>query len=323
MHRSPHLRRSRNVVSTPHSNQLFRETKSASATLLCCACVYASTFSEHRLLWVMVAGARRTKKSATIQMPRLPPPSDTFSSLPDRWFLDPFREKIFKLIRPITARTRRKQQRVVAQMPKNLIMKWLEPLQMGDALGLVRESDGSLAATSQSKSLERFKYTIRKGSVSDRLFNFESDNLKSRLGMSEKPRATKEPKHAYKRGLGCTKLQLKRASQRRGNLAQLISGVVGNVLIRVKVPKFLRAMPTIEILFFVATMDSKAHINWPTTFDARTRAQLRTQLRAQLRQMLDDDKYPTSPAMEAAMAGGSDSVRRIPLKRRMVEIPED
>ena len=70
-------------------------------------------------------------------------------------------------------------------------------------------------------------------------------------------------------------------------------------------------------------MDHKGHINWPTTFDAPTRAQLRTQFRVQLRLMLDDPMYPTDPVMEAAMTGvGSDSVRQTPLKRKMVAIPQ-
>ena len=100
----------------------------------------------------------------------------------------------------------------------------------------------------------------------------------------------------------------------------MLSMVVGNALIKVKVPKHNRAMPTIELLLFVATMDANGHINWPTVFDAKTRAQLRVQFRAHLRKMLDDDKYPTSPAMEAAMTGASDSVRTVPLKRRLIDI---
>lgn len=119
------------------------------------------------------------------------PPVDKFTSLPDRWFRDPFREKLFKLVRPVTARTRRKQLRIVCQLPEHLVMEWLAQLQPGDAQGLARGSDGELIPTGQSAGLRRYTYTIRKGSVSDKLFNFQSDNLKSRLGLSARPRATR------------------------------------------------------------------------------------------------------------------------------------
>ena len=122
--------------------------------------------------------------------------------------------------------------------------------------------------------------------------------------------------------MGCAKLQLKRAAQKRGKLARLLSMVVGNMLIKIKVPKFQRSMPTVEILLFLATMDHNGHVNWPTTFEPSARAQLRVQFRAHLRLMLDDPKYPVNPAMEAAMTGrGSDSLREVPPKRRLVAAP--
>ena len=251
--------------------------------------------------------------------PPSPPPVDTFSQYPDRWFRDEYREKLFKMVRPITATTRRMQQRVVCRLPEHLVKEWLGDLKPADAVGVERGSDGSLVPTKETASLLRFNYTLRRGSVSDKVFSFQSDNLKSRLGRSAKPRAARTPRYPFKRGLGCAKLILKRAAQKRGKLARLLSMVVGNVLIKVKVPKFQRLMPTVEILAFVATMDHNGHINWPTAFEAAARAQLRTQFRSHLRTMLDDPNYPVDPVMEAAMTGtGTDSVRAVPVKRKMV-----
>ena len=193
------------------------------------------------------------------------------------------------------------QQRLKLQLPEHLLQEWLAGLAVGDAVGVLRGEDGHLKPTNESASLWRFNYTIRRGSVSDKVFSFQTDNLKSRLGRSAKPRATRTPKYSFKRGLGCAKLILKRAAQKRGKLARLVSMVVGNVLIKAKVPKFQRSMPTIEVLAFVATMDHHGHINWPTTFDAPARAQIRTQFRAHLRTMLDDPSFPVDPVMEAAM----------------------
>ena len=155
-----------------------------------------------------------------------PPPVDTLTSLPDRWFRAPFREMLFKKIRPITALTRRKQQHLVAPLPEPLIQEWLQDLQAGDTEGVQRGDDGKLLPTKESSSLQRFNYTLRKGSVSNKVFSFQSDNLRTRLGKSAKPQATRTPKHAFKRGPGCAKLQLKRAAQKKGKLARLLSMVV-------------------------------------------------------------------------------------------------
>lgn len=204
-------------------------------------------------------------------------------------------------------------------MPEPLIQEWMQDLQAGDAVGLARGNDGVLTPTKVSQCLSRYNYTIRRGSVNDKLFAFQKDNQKSRLGKSANPQAMRTPKYSFKRGLGAARLQLKRAAQKRGRKGRLISMVVGNSLIKVKVPKHLGAMPTIEVLLFVATMDHTGHINWPTNFDADARAALRTQFRKHLRAMLDDPMYPVDPAMEAAMTGrGSDLVRVIPPKRKMV-----
>ena len=116
---------------------------------------------------------------------------------------------------------------MVARLPEPLIQEWLQDLQAGDAQGVERGGDGKLLPTKESKSLLRYNYTLRKGSVSDKVFSFQSDNLKSRLGKSAKPQATRTPKHAFKRGLGCAKLQLKRAAQKKGKLARLLSMVMG------------------------------------------------------------------------------------------------
>ena len=225
------------------------------------------------------------------------------------------------MVRPPTARTRRKQLKLVAQLPLHLVQEFLRPLQPEDAQGVVRDANGNLEPTKQSAGLLRFSYTIRKGSVSDRLFAFQNFDLQSRLGKSKRPRAAKPPAYAFKRGSGAARLQLKRAAQKRGEMARLVSMIVGNVIVNVKVPKHLGAMPTITLLLFVATMDETGHVNWPTNFDPRAKAALRKQFVAQLQTMLADDAYPTASAMQHALTGGGDSVRTPPPQRRLLALP--
>ena len=51
--------------------------------------------------------------------------------------------------------------------------------------------------------------------------------------------------------------------------------VCGNVLIDVKAPKDeTSSMATLELTFFVLSMDKTGHIIWPTAFEAPTQAQL-------------------------------------------------
>ena len=85
--------------------------------------------------------------------------------------------------------------------------------------------------------------------------------------------------------------------------------VCGNVLIDFKEPIDLSAMPTLQVTFFVMTMDKTGHIVnvWPTDYDDRTRAQLRKQARVLLKRMIDDPYNPVDSTMAPALAGAGSS----------------
>ena len=59
-------------------------------------------------------------------------------------------------------------------MPRAAFEEIMAPLKQGDAEGVERDESGNLVPTKETASLLRFNYTIRKGSVSDRVFNLES-----------------------------------------------------------------------------------------------------------------------------------------------------
>ena len=104
-----------------------------------------------------------------------------------------------------------------------------------------------------------------------------------------------------------------------------MSMVCGNVLIDVKAPKDeTSSMATLELTFFVLSMDKTGHIIWPTAFDAPTQAQLRKQARALLKKMIDDPLNPAEDTMRPALTGtGTSEVWVAPKKRKLVEIDEE
>ena len=60
------------------------------------------------------------------------------------------------------------------QMPRECFDEFMEPLTPADAQGLEREaSTGCLKPTSTTATLRKWHYSIRKGSVSDRLFHLQ------------------------------------------------------------------------------------------------------------------------------------------------------
>ena len=50
----------------------------------------------------------------------------------------------------------------------------MAPLTEADAVGVQRDATGLLVPTSKTSALLKFEYTISKGSVSDRLFHFDT-----------------------------------------------------------------------------------------------------------------------------------------------------
>ena len=94
---------------------------------------------------------------------------------PSSWFLGPLKSTLKKLVRPAVAHTRRKELIVKMPMPRECFDEFMSPLTATDAAGLVRdELTGNLVPTETTGTLRRWRYAIRKGSVSDRLFALDS-----------------------------------------------------------------------------------------------------------------------------------------------------
>jgi hypothetical protein len=86
--------------------------------------------------------------------------------------------------------------------------------------------------------------------------------------------------------------------------------VTGNVSVLLKVPKKERAMPSLQIRLKVSTLNKHGHIEWATTFAAKTAAALRKQMQAHLRQMVESDEYPTLSINNTELLGApTESVR--------------
>ena len=222
--------------------------------------------------------------------------------------MDPLRARMRSMVRPCTAKTRRKQLTIRFQLPRRGFEELMAPFGEGDAVGLTRGADGRLQPTKSTLRLMRFNYTLKKGSFSDKLFQLQ--NFQQYAAPSARARASKgppKPPHPHKRGLGCAKLHLSGADGRRGRLATVLSMVCGNVIIEYTEPRKLRAMPTLRLRFFVLSMDKDGNIVWPTNFPDQTRACLRKQARTLLSKMMDDPAYPVDPRFSAALQSASDS----------------
>ena len=97
------------------------------------------------------------------------------TSCPSSWFRDPFDAAVRKAIRPATAVTRRKEIVVQMRMPRETFEDIMSPLTEDDVSGLKRDSTtNELIPTRQTTALNHFEYTVKKGSVSDRLFHLDS-----------------------------------------------------------------------------------------------------------------------------------------------------
>lgn len=86
----------------------------------------------------------------------------------------PLDKAIQKLVRPSVAHTRRKELAIKTSLPLEVFEDFLSPLAPGDAEGLKRDSNDRLIPTSTTSSVRHYKYLIKKGSVSDRLFQLQT-----------------------------------------------------------------------------------------------------------------------------------------------------
>jgi len=104
-----------------------------------------------------------------------PEPDSPQISIPTSWFLTPFWEKIKAIVRPTTAATRREQLCVKHALPEPCFQEILADLQPGDAEGVERDPvTGALKPTSVTPTLRKHKYTIKKGSITDKIFNLSA-----------------------------------------------------------------------------------------------------------------------------------------------------
>ena len=118
---------------------------------------------------------RPTRSRASAPPPTSKPPAAPvrLTSCPTRWFRDPLDKAIKKLVRPSTALTRRKEITIKMSMPREVFEDFVAPLTEDDVEGMQRRPDGSLIPTSKTSALYKYKYTLKRGSVTDKLFRLQ------------------------------------------------------------------------------------------------------------------------------------------------------
>jgi hypothetical protein len=177
---------------------------------------------------------------------------------------------------------------------------FLNPPQDQPGAMLSRDAAGRLQPTKVTAATRRFEYIIRRPMVVDRLFQLELADLKP--GPTARPGKAGTP---WRRGMGCTRLQLARKSKGQGTL---ISQVAGNVVIIYSEPTKYRSIPTLTLRFFAMSIDHTGHINWPFNFSDKSKAVLRKLARNNLTKMMDSAEYPTDPRMQAALTQQSNQL---------------
>jgi hypothetical protein len=102
------------------------------------------------------------------------PPIATLS-MPKHWFSDPLTKALMKLVRPAVAHTRRKMLTIKMALPREVFEDLMAPIKEGEVAGLTRNAEtGLLLPTKKTGRLHRHDYTISRGSLTDRVFNFEA-----------------------------------------------------------------------------------------------------------------------------------------------------
>ena len=102
---------------------------------------------------------------ATVQVPRV--------SVPISWFRKPLIKTLKKLVRPAVATTRRKEITIKMSVPREIFEDLLAPVKDGEITGLTRDaSSGLLEPTRKTSALRHYEYTVRRGSMTDKILNF-------------------------------------------------------------------------------------------------------------------------------------------------------
>ena len=116
----------------------------------------------------------RAPRMALPPPPAPAPPPRPRISLPTSWFRDPLDTAIKAAVRPSTARTRRKEIKINLSLPRETFEYFMSPLTAEDTEGLLRDpTTGWLLPTKETATCRRFKYSIKRGSTSDRHFHLE------------------------------------------------------------------------------------------------------------------------------------------------------
>lgn len=234
-----------------------------------------------------------------------PEPTEEMISVPLRWFWDKLHQSMKVVVRPPTAKTRRKEVLIKQQVPIEVFYKLLSQFSTGEIEGLVWEATTSgkeiVKPTKSTTRTHVYEYNFKKGVATDKLWRLEE---------TDRPKKNT----AFKRGAGSARLHLSDAAGERGVTTNLLAMVCGRVKIKLKQPKRMRFMPTLELTAFVLTMDQAAHIIWPVEFDdVQYRAALRKQAKALLGKMIADPLYPTSSQMQQSVTmAGTASTRPPP-----------
>ena len=234
--------------------------------------------------------------------PRVPRPqlTPTMLEVPRCWFRDALNQALKEKVKPPTAWTRRKLVEIKLPCPEEIFQEWMQGLQESDAEGIERAGQ-ELTPTQVSASGKRFIYLVKKAMVIDRLFALEETDF-------AKGPFKRERTGAWRRGMGCCRLNLSSQGHKRGRTGRTVSLVAGALRIRYRVPSRWRSCPELILRFFVFTMDQNGHINWPADFSDISKAKLRKLARLKVQAMLDDAAYPIDEAMRNSLANNSGNV---------------
>ena len=196
------------------------------------------------------------------------------------------------VVRPPTARTRRKEIVINTKMPVEIFFDLVHPLESGCVKDFkwTDEKKTALEPTRKAKTFNEFKYTMDNPELVDNIWRLEDRETPPEP--PKKKRGGNAAPAPFRRGHGCAKLHLSHAAADRGELTDLLAQVTGNVHMKLKVPHEEKSMPSFEMKLKVSTLDKNGHVNWATVFETTTKKSLRKQMRFHLQAMIDSPEYP-------------------------------
>ena len=211
--------------------------------------------------------------------------------LPIAWFFLPFWKGIMTVVRPPVASMRRSLHKLTFPFPRECFETFLKCVPDGKA-GL-RRSGGRVQPTGKGSGVNFYQFTFGSPSLVTEMISFQTREIAPR---------GKAGRGRWRRGVGGARLALSMADGQRGMLAKLIAMIAGTLTVRYREPTNYSEMPRMSLSFFVLTIDSAGHIEWPTRFNLDARAKLRKLARREIQIMLDDQgAYPIDPSFSAAL----------------------